>query len=68
LGRTAIQYHSSVIFATSFQRDFRNIKITALEQGIHSGRTSLFIETDLKTADHRLVTKALARFIAPKNY
>jgi acyl-CoA thioesterase len=38
----------------------------AVAQVIHRGRTSIVIETDLKTADDRLVAKTLATFIVLK--
>ena len=38
----------------------------AMAQVIHRGRTSIVIETDLKTADDRLVAKTLATFIVLK--
>jgi len=37
-----------------------------MAQVIHRGRTSIVIETDLKTADDRLVAKTLATFIVLK--
>jgi len=39
----------------------------AVAQVIHRGRTSIVIETDLKTADDRLVAKTLATFIVLHN-
>lgn len=39
----------------------------AFAQVIHRGRTSVVIETDLKTTDDRLVAKTLATFIVLKN-